>query len=127
MALLLDTLHSVDFLRTASDDAVVRFMVLGKSADYPKGHVFWRAGSPSAGLVVPVSGEAKSSSLNEEGRELIHRLVGTGEVLGLASTLDGLAHPTTLVQLAANHLVFGLYKYHTKSIRFSMLHALHRL
>ena len=45
MALLLDTLSSVDFLSGMSQDAVVRFMVRGRSADYRKSHVFWRAGA----------------------------------------------------------------------------------
>jgi CRP/FNR family transcriptional regulator len=96
LALLLDTLHSVDFMRAAPDEAVVRFMVLGKSADFPKGHVFWRPGSDPCGVVIPVSGEAKSASLNEDGRELIHRLAGTGATLGLPSALDGLPHPTSV-------------------------------
>lgn len=96
MALLLDTLVSVDFLRDAAEATVLRFMVLGKSTDHSKGHTFWRAGDASCGLLVPVSGEVKSYSLNEDGRELIHRLAGTGETLGVASALDGLPHPTSV-------------------------------
>jgi len=94
MGLLLDTLRSVDFLAGAADDVVMRFMVLGKSSDYPKGHVFWRAGKVPEGLVVPVSGEAKTTTRSAEGREFIDRFLGSGECLGLASALDGMPHPT---------------------------------
>jgi CRP/FNR family transcriptional regulator len=69
-------------------------MVLGKSADYPKGHVFWKAGRSPEGLVVPVSGEAKTTTRSAEGREFIDRFLGSGECIGLASALDDMEHPT---------------------------------
>ena len=94
MALLLDTLRSVEFLAGASDDVVLRFMVLGKSADFVKGHVFWRAGRPPELLVIPVSGEAKTTTRSAEGREFIDRFLASGECIGLASCLDGMPHPT---------------------------------
>ena len=94
MGLLLDTLRSVDFLAGASEDVLLRFMVLGKSLEYPKGHVFWRAGKAPEMLVVPVSGEAKTKTSSIEGREFIDRFVVSGECLGLASALDGMPHPT---------------------------------
>ncbi len=94
MGLLLDTLRSVDFLAGADDKVVMRFLVLGKSADYPKGHVFWRAGKAPEGLVIPVSGEAKTTTRNDEGREFIDRFLGSGECIGLASALDDMDHPT---------------------------------
>ncbi len=101
VALLLDTLRSVDFLAGASDEAIVRFMVLGKSADFPKGHVFWRAGATPDLLVVPVSGEAKTATRSSEGREFIDRFLAAGECLGLASMIDGLQHPTDAVVVRA--------------------------
>ncbi len=90
----MDTLRSVDFLAGAGEDVVTRFMVLGKSADYPKGHVFWRAGKVPEVLVVPVSGEAKTTTRSAEGREFIDRFLASGECVGLASALDGMEHPT---------------------------------
>jgi CRP/FNR family transcriptional regulator len=94
MALLLDTLRSVEFLAGSGDDVVLRFMVLGKSADFAKGHVFWRAGRPPELVVIPVSGEAKTTTRSAEGREFIDRFLASGECVGLASALDGLPHPT---------------------------------
>src|ERR1043166_5389542 len=94
MGLLLDTLRSVDFLTGVPEDVVMRFMVLGKAGDYPKGHVFWRAGKAPEGLVIPVSGEAKTTTRSAEGREFIDRFLGSGECIGLASALDDMDHPT---------------------------------
>src|SRR5215831_6952928 len=94
MGLLADSLRSVDFLADASEASIAGFMVLGKSADFERGHVFWRTGDTPDWLVVPVSGEAKTSTRNPEGREFIDRLLGAGECLGLASALDGCLHPT---------------------------------
>ncbi len=94
MALLLDTLRSVDFLAEAGEDAIVRFMVLGRSAHYPKGHCFWRSGMPPQGVVIPVSGRAKTVVQSPEGREFIDRFVGPGESMGLEAAVDGLPHPT---------------------------------
>jgi len=94
MGLLLDSLRRVDFLAASSEEAVSRFMVSGKSADCARGHVFWRAGKVPDGLVVPVSGEAKTTTRSPEGREFIDRFLGPGECFGLASALDGLEDPT---------------------------------
>jgi len=94
MGLLIDTLRSVDFLAGANEDVVMRFMVLGKSGDYPKNHVFWRSGKSPEGLVIPVSGEAKTTTRSAEGREFIDRFLGSGDCIGLASALDDMEHPT---------------------------------
>jgi CRP-like cAMP-binding protein len=94
MALLLDTLKSVDFLVAADEATVLRFMVLGKSADFPKGHLFWRPGDPPNTLVIPVSGEAKTTTRNSEGREFIDRFLVSGECFDMTCAIDGLPCPT---------------------------------
>jgi CRP/FNR family transcriptional regulator len=94
MPLILDCLKSVDFLAGESEEVVTRFMLLGKCRDYTKGHVFWRAGKTPDAIVIPVSGEAKTTTRSPEGREFIDRFLGAGECVGLASALDGMEHPT---------------------------------
>ncbi len=101
MGLLLETLRNVDFLAGISEDAVVRFMVLGRSSDFPKSHVFWRAGSASQGIVIPVTGEAKNATRGPDGREFIESFRGPGECMGLASTLDGLPHASDAIVVRA--------------------------
>ncbi len=101
MGLLLETLKSVDFLATLEEEAVVRFMVLGRSSDQKKGHVFWRSGATSTGIVIPVTGEAKLATRGADGREFIDSFRGPGEVMGLPSVLDGLPHVADAVVVRA--------------------------
>jgi CRP/FNR family transcriptional regulator len=94
MGLLLDSLRSVDFLEGADEKAVEQFMLLGKCRVFEKGHAFWRADRPPELAVIPITGEAKTTTRNPEGREFIDRFLGSGECVGLASALDGMPHPT---------------------------------
>ena len=94
MGILKDTLKAVEFLTDLPETAITQFMVAGRSVEYPKGHVFWRAAQPPQLVVVPITGEAKTSTKNEEGREFIDRFVTSGECIGVASALDGMPHPT---------------------------------
>jgi CRP/FNR family transcriptional regulator len=94
MGVLLETLRSVEFLRGADDDTVMRFMVLGRCVHQRKGHCFWLEGDPPRGVVVPVNGTLRSVSRSSEGREFIDRFAGPGECLGLSATITGLVHPT---------------------------------
>lgn len=94
MGLLKDTLKSVDFLAELPETAITQFMVMGRSVEYPKEHVFWRAAAAPQLVVIPITGEAKTSTRNEEGREFIDRFVASGECIGVASALDGMPHPT---------------------------------
>lgn len=94
MGVLIDALNSVDFLHGESADVVCEFLAGGKCADREAGETFWRAGTPPLGIVIPVTGEAKTVSHGADGREFIDRLVGPGECLGLQGTLDGIAHGT---------------------------------
>lgn len=95
MGVLVDALKSVDFLQGESDEVVQAFLVAGRCVDRDRGEILWRAGQAPHGLVVPVTGEIKTVSHGPDGREFIDRFIGPGECLGLQSTLDGLAHPTT--------------------------------
>jgi CRP/FNR family transcriptional regulator len=94
MGILKDTLRSIEFLAELPETAITQFMVLGRSVEYPKGHVFWRAAGAPQLVVIPITGEAKTSTKNEEGREFIDRFLASGECIGLASALDGMPHPT---------------------------------
>jgi len=95
MGVLLNALRSVDFLQGSPEDVVEQFLLAGRCADHPKGHSLWRATTPSEGLVVAVTGEAKTTQHGADGREFIERFIGPGEWVGLQSALDGLPHPTS--------------------------------
>jgi CRP/FNR family transcriptional regulator len=93
VGLLLDTLRIVDFLTGVDDDVLDEFLVAGRCVDLPKNHVIWKRGGAPEGIVIPVTGEAKTLGHGSEGREFIERFVGPGEWMGLQSSLDGLPHP----------------------------------
>lgn len=94
VGLLLDTLRIVDFLAGEPDEVLDQFLVAGKCVDFTKGHVVWKRGGQPEGIVVPITGEAKTLGHGPDGREFIERFVGPGEWMGLQSSLDGLPHPT---------------------------------
>jgi CRP/FNR family transcriptional regulator len=94
VGLLLDTLRIVDFLAGEPDEVLDQFLVAGKCVDFPKNHVVWKRGGQPEGIVVPITGEAKTLGHGPDGREFIERFVGPGEWMGLQSSLDGLPHPT---------------------------------
>lgn len=94
MGLLRDVLRTVEFLAGSDRETVEQFMVRGRSADYERHHVFWRAGHTPRQLVIPVSGESKCSQFNAEGREFIDRFFVSGECMGLICAMDGMPYPT---------------------------------
>ena len=119
MGLLLETLSSVDVLAGQPREVVERFMVLGRSTTKAKGQVLWRAGDPPRGVVVPLTGHVKTRHSDEHGREVIESLRTSGDVLGLASALDGLPHASDAVVTrpgeffsAAAHAVRGFLDAH---------------
>lgn len=93
MGVLLDALRMVDFLHGATDDTLDEVLVAGRCVDLMKGHIVWRRGGAPEGIIVPVTGEAKTLGRGPDGREFIERFVGPGEWMGLQSSLDGLPHP----------------------------------
>lgn len=93
MGVLLDALRMVDFLRGANDDILDEILVAGRCADLAKGQIVWRRGGAPEGIIVPVTGEAKTVGRGTDGREFIERFVGPGDWMGLQSSLDGLPHP----------------------------------
>lgn len=96
MGLLVNTLAATGLFEEAEEEAVLRLMVLGHSLDRPRGHLFWNAHAHATGLVIPVTGLAKSFTHNADGRELIYSFVGPSELAGMESCMDGLPHPSAL-------------------------------
>ncbi len=101
MGLLLDTLRSVEFLAGLGDETLTRFMVLGRSLEHPRGHLFWRAGDAASGVVVPVTGTVKCSKHGADGREFIESFRGPGECVGLDAAVDGLPQVADAVVVRA--------------------------
>ena len=60
-----------------------------KESSHPDGMVLFMEGHPSQGLMVIVSGRVKLSTASADGRSIVVRIAGPGEVLGLSATVVG--------------------------------------
>lgn len=60
-----------------------------RETSYPAEAVLFMEGQPSPGVMVIVSGRVKLSTASADGRTIIVRLAGPGEVLGLSASVAG--------------------------------------
>lgn len=60
-----------------------------RETSYPAHAVLFVEGQPSRGVMVIVSGEVKLSTASADGRTIVVRIAGPGEVLGLSATVVG--------------------------------------
>lgn len=74
-----------------SPDALVRFDGLGSHISFPERFVVFEEGHPAKGVFVVCKGRVKLTSSSLEGRAMILKIAGLGDVLGLAAVLGG--HP----------------------------------
>jgi CRP/FNR family transcriptional regulator len=70
---------------------------------YPKGGVFFLEGQTAAGVFFLRSGSAKESMVSSAGKTAIVRVVGPGEILGLAAVLTSAPHGCAIETLEPTH------------------------
>jgi CRP/FNR family transcriptional regulator, cyclic AMP receptor protein len=70
------------------DAALERFNQLGLHASFPAGVVVFEESQPVNNIFVVCSGRLKLSATSSEGRTMILRLAGSGDVLGLSAALS---------------------------------------
>lgn len=69
--------------------------------EVPKNNILSYRGDPSGAVYLVVSGRVKTILTNDEGREVIVRIVGPGGLFGLSTALDGgeqLSHAVTIAR-----------------------------
>ena len=74
-----------------SGDALVRFGGLGSHIPFPERFVVFQEGDSAKGVFVVCKGRVKLTSSSLEGRAMILKIAGLGDVLGLSAVLGG--HP----------------------------------
>lgn len=80
---------------------------MSSSATYPKGAILFVEGQEPRGIFVLCNGSAKLSASSAEGKSLIMRIAGAGEVIGLPGTISGKPYELTaeaLEPLQANFI-----------------------
>jgi CRP/FNR family cyclic AMP-dependent transcriptional regulator len=70
-------------------EALLAFDGMKSIATYPKGAILFTEGRPSRGVYVLCSGRAKLTVCSENGKRLLVRVAGPGEVLGLGAAISG--------------------------------------
>lgn len=89
-----------------SPDAMRSFDEIKEQSVLAKGALLFAEGRPSRGVYVLCEGRAKLSICSENGKRLMLRVAGPGEVLGLGATLSGDAYEVTAELLDTAQVVF---------------------
>lgn len=72
----------------------------------PRGATLFTEDRPARGVYILCDGRAKLSICSENGKRLMLRIAGPGEMLGLSSTLSGTPYEVTAETLDASQVVF---------------------
>jgi CRP/FNR family transcriptional regulator, cyclic AMP receptor protein len=73
-------------LSTSDLDAILRNAIVRR---FGRGEIILHRGDPSSGIFIIVSGKVRISLVSEDGKEVTLAILGSGEVLGEMSVLDG--------------------------------------
>ena len=86
------------------DEALQRFDEIGVRISYPGRAIVFKEGQRISGVFVVCTGQLKLSTTSAEGRTMILRLAGAGDVLGLGATLNDLPYEVTAETLEPTQL-----------------------
>jgi CRP/FNR family cyclic AMP-dependent transcriptional regulator len=78
------------------DSAIDLMQSIKATAAYPKGALLCLEGQPARGVFILCNGHAKISASSADGKTIILRIAGPGEVLGLSATISGRPHEFTV-------------------------------
>ena len=83
-----------------SDDALRHFDEIGTHLSFPGRIIVFEEGGPANSIFVVCNGQLKLSTTSREGRTLILKIAGPGDVLGLSATLNHMPNEVTAETLA---------------------------
>jgi CRP/FNR family cyclic AMP-dependent transcriptional regulator len=87
-------------------DALQGFDAIKSVSLYPRGATLFAEGRQPRGVFVLCDGRAKLSICSENGKRLMLRIAGPGEVLGLSASMSGRVYELTAETLDASQVVF---------------------
>jgi len=76
-------------LKALSDDELDRLLRFSNVHSYDAGEVIFRKGDPGEGMMAVLKGQIRIGVMSMEGKELIHNIIGPGQVFGEIALLDG--------------------------------------
>jgi CRP/FNR family transcriptional regulator, cyclic AMP receptor protein len=98
-------------------DALQAFDSIKTLSTQPKNTLLFAEGRPSKGIFVLCDGRAKLSICSENGKRLMLRIAGPGEVLGLGAAMSGTPYEVTAELLDSSQVVFVKRKELMKFLR----------
>ena len=87
-------------------DALQAFDTIKTLSTLPKSTLLFAEGRPARGIFVLCDGRAKLSICSENGKRLMLRVAGPGEVLGLGAAMSGTLYEVTAELLDSSQVVF---------------------
>jgi CRP/FNR family transcriptional regulator, cyclic AMP receptor protein len=87
-------------------DALQAFDTIKRVALFPRGATLFAEDQPPKGIYVLCDGRAKLCISSENGKKLMLRMAGPGELLGLSATLSGRPYEVTAETVDASQVVF---------------------
>ncbi|MFQ5889506.1 MAG: Crp/Fnr family transcriptional regulator [Gemmatimonadota bacterium] len=101
---LLSAARDFSFLKGADESALEELAALAVCHDYPKNNILFYRGEPAGPVLLVVKGRVKLILDNEEGREVVVRLLRPGGLFGLIAALDGGPQAATAVAVTKSRL-----------------------
>jgi CRP/FNR family transcriptional regulator, cyclic AMP receptor protein len=86
-----------------SEAAVTRLDEIGVPMSLPGRAILFEETAPASEIFVVCEGQLKLSTTSKDGRTMILRLAGPGDVLGLSATLGDLPHEVTAETIEPSH------------------------
>ena len=87
-------------------DALQAFNAIKLHSVLPKGTMLYEEGKSPKGIYLLCEGRAKLTICSEQGKRLMLRIAGPGEVLGLGASLSGTPYEVTAELLDTSQVVF---------------------
>lgn len=87
-------------------DALQAFDAIKRVVLFPRGAILFSEEQPPKGIYVLCDGRAKLCISAENGKKLMLRMAGPGELLGLSATLSGRPYEVTAETVDASQVVF---------------------
>ncbi len=87
-------------------EALQAFNAIKTRSVYQKGTLLYSEGKSPKGIFLLCEGRAKLTICSEQGKRLMLRIAGPGEVLGLGATLSGTPYEVTAELLDTSQVVF---------------------
>ena len=94
----------LELLQGMSQEAVHRFNAMVRKTKCRRGEWVFVHGDPADSIYVVQKGRMKITALSEDGHEVVHEIVGPGEIFGHTSSILGIPRTTSAQALEASLL-----------------------